>query len=49
MTQIKIWDMTYAQLNQEHRQLQDENLTHVEQLISTDEKVKVLENSNHVM
>ena len=38
----------YAQLNQKHRQLQDENWTHVEQLKSTDERVKVLENSNRV-
>ena len=38
----------YAQLNQEHRQLQDKNLTHVEQLRSTDESEKVLQNSNHV-
>ena len=37
-----------AQLNQEYRQLQDENWTHVEQLRSTDERAKVLENSNHV-
>ena len=27
-----------AQLNQKHRQLQDENWTHVEQLRSTDER-----------
>ena len=27
----------YAQLDHEHRQLQDENWTHVEQLKSTDE------------
>ena len=39
----------YAQLNQKHRQLQEyENWTHVEQLRSTDEREKVLENSNHV-
>ena len=38
----------YAQLNKKRRQLQDENLTHVEKLRSTDERAKVLENSNHV-
>ena len=38
----------YAQLNQKHRHLQDENWTHVEQLISTNEREKVLENLNHV-
>ena len=38
----------YAQLNQEHRQLQDENWTHVEKLRSTNEREKVLENWNHV-
>ena len=38
----------YAQLNQEHRQLQDENWTQVEQLRSTNEREKVFENSNHV-
>ena len=38
----------YAQLNREHRQLQDEDSTHVKQLRSTDEREKVLENSNHV-
>ena len=38
----------YAQLNQEHRHLQDENGTHVEKLRSTNEREKVLENSNHV-
>ena len=38
----------YAQLNQEHRQPQDEKWTHVEQMRSTDERTKVLENSNHV-
>ena len=38
----------FARLNQEYRQLQDENWTHVEQLRSTDEREKVLENSNHV-
>ena len=37
-----------SQLNQEHRQLQDENWTHVEQLRSNDEREKVLENLNHV-
>ena len=35
-------------MNQEHRQLQDENWTHVEQLKSTDKREKVLEDSNHV-
>ena len=34
----------YAQLNQEHRKLLDENWTHVEQLRSTEEKEKVLDN-----
>ena len=38
----------YAQLNQEHRQLQDENWTHVEKLRSTNERAKVIENLNHV-
>ena len=38
-----------AQLNQKYRQLQDKNWTHVEQLKSTDEREKVLENLNHVM
>ena len=38
----------YAQLNQEHKQLQDENWTHVEQLRSTGERGKVLDNSNYV-
>ena len=38
----------FTQLNQEHRQLQDENWTHVEQLRSTDERAKFLDNSNHV-
>ena len=37
-----------AQLNQEYRQLLDENLTHVEKLKSTDGGEKVLDNSNHV-
>ena len=37
-----------AQLNQKYRQLLDENWTHVEQLKSTDEREKVLENLNHV-
>ena len=37
-----------AQLNQEYRQLQDENWTHVEQLKSTDKRAKVLEDLNHV-
>ena len=35
-------------MNQEHRQLQDENWTHVEQLKSTDKRAKVLEDLNHV-
>ena len=38
----------YAQLNQGHKQMQDENWTHAEQLRSTDEREKILENSNHV-
>ena len=38
----------YAQLNQKYRQLLDENLTHVEQLKSTDRRERVLDNSNHV-
>ena len=38
----------YAQLNQKYRQLLNENWTHVEQLKSTDEREKVLENLNHV-
>ena len=38
----------YVQLNEKHRQLQDENWTHVEQLRSTDEREKVLDNLNHV-
>ena len=37
-----------AQLNWEYKQLQDEKWTHVEQMKSTDEREKVLENSNHV-
>ena len=32
----------YAQLDQEHRQLQEQYLTHVEQLRSTDEREKCL-------
>ena len=36
----------YSQLNQKYRQLLDENWTHVEQLKSTNEREKVLENSN---
>ena len=36
------------QLNQERRQLQDENWTHLEQLRSIDEREKVLEDLNHV-
>ena len=32
----------YAQLNQEHVHLQDENWTHVEKLRSTDEREKVI-------
>ena len=35
-------------MNQEHRHLQDENWTHVEQLISTDKREKVLEDSSDV-
>ena len=38
----------YAQLNQKYRQLLNEKWTHVEQLKSTNEREKVLENSNHV-
>ena len=38
----------YAQLNQEHRHLQDENWTHVEKLRSNDERENFLKNSNHV-
>ena len=38
----------YAQLNNEHRHLQDENWTHVDQLRSFDEREKVLDNLNHV-
>ena len=34
-------------MNQEHRQLQDKNWTHVEQLKSIDKREKVLEDSNH--
>ena len=37
-----------AQMYQKYRQLQDENWTQVEQLKSTDEREKVLENYNHV-
>ena len=37
-----------AQMNQEHRQVQDEIWTHVEQPKSTDKREKVLEDSNHV-
>ena len=37
-----------AQMNPEHRQLQDENWTHVEQLESTEERAKVLNKLNHV-
>ena len=37
-----------AQMNQEHRQLQDENWTHVEQLKKTGEREKVLDISNHM-
>ena len=35
-------------MNQEHRQLQDQNWTHVEQLKSTDKREKVLEDQKHV-
>ena len=38
----------YAQLNQKYRQLLDENWTHVEQLKSTDQREKLLENSIHL-
>ena len=38
----------YAQLNQKYRQVLDKNWTHVEQLKSTDEREKMLENSNHL-
>ena len=38
----------YAQVNQEHRQLLDENWTHVNKLRSTDEREKEIDNSNHV-
>ena len=34
----------YSQLNQEHRQLQDEKWTHVEQLRSTGEREKMIDN-----
>ena len=37
-----------TQLNQKYKQLHGENLTHVEQLKSTDEREKFLENLNHV-
>ena len=37
-----------TQLNQKYKQLHGENWTHVDQLKSTKERVKVLENSNHV-
>ena len=35
-------------MNQKHRELQDENWTHVKQLKSNDKREKVLEDSNHV-
>ena len=38
-----------TQLNQKYKQLHGENWTHVEQLKSTDDKEKVLDNSNHDM
>ena len=37
-----------TQLNQKYKQLHGENWTHVEQLKSTEERVNVIENSNHV-
>ena len=37
-----------TQLNQKHKQLHGENWTHVEQLESSEEREKVLGNSNHV-
>ena len=37
-----------TQLNQKYKQLHGENWTHVEQLKSTKERVKVLENSKNV-
>ena len=37
-----------TQLNQKYKQLHDENWTRVEQLKSTEERVKVIENLNHV-
>ena len=35
-------------MNQGHKQLEDENWTHVEQLKSTDKREKMLEDLNHV-
>ena len=37
-----------TQLNQKYRQLHGENRTHVEQLKSSEEREKVLEDLNHV-
>ena len=37
-----------TKLNQKYKQLHSENWTHVEQLKSTDEREKMLDNSNHV-
>ena len=37
-----------TQLNQKYKQLHGENWTHVEQLNSSEEREKVLEDSNHV-
>ena len=37
-----------TQLNQKHKQLHGENWTHVEQLKSSEERAKILEDLNHV-
>ena len=37
-----------TQLNQKYKQLHGENWTHVEQLKSSEERAKVIENSNQV-
>ena len=37
-----------TQLNQKYKQLHGENWTHVEQLKSSEERAKVLEDLNHV-
>ena len=37
-----------TQLNQKYKQLHSENWTHIEQLKSSEEREKVLEDSNHV-